>query len=55
MGGASFQGFGVGDDIEVVLDKGDFRRGDLGEVSPLGNQKRRRPLACSTAPFSQEA
>ena len=32
-----------------------FARETLEKSVPLGNQKRRRPLACSTEPFSQEA
>ena len=39
MGGESFQGLGAGDGVEAVLDKDDFRQGDLGEVGALGEPK----------------
>ena len=39
MGGESFQGFELGDGVEAVLDKDDFRQGDLGEVGALGEPK----------------
>ena len=39
MGGESFQGFESGDGVEAVLDKDDFRQGDLGESRcPLGTK-----------------
>lgn len=39
MGGESFQGLSLGDGVEAVLDKDDFRQGDLGEVGVLGEPK----------------
>ena len=55
MGGKTFQGVGAGDGVEVGLGAGYLGGGDLGEVGAFGEPKRRRPLACSTEPFSQGA